>query len=85
MNNKMTYINNEKFNYHSYIDENILDFNILPKNIKISTISATCYLGVLFNLNNIYNYIKLKKNGICRIKYKSNERSLEEIKKKKKN
>merc|ERR1711998_653478 len=58
--------------------------DVLPKNIKISTISATCFLGVNLNLPDIYKYVKLDKNKIVTIKYKTFVKSLEVQKKKKK-
>ena len=34
-----------------YVSKDLINFDILPKNIKVSTISATCYLGVNLDLN----------------------------------
>tara|TARA_B100000886_G_C20404648_1_gene484166 strand:- start:818 stop:1714 length:897 start_codon:yes stop_codon:yes gene_type:complete len=67
-----------------YIASNLINQDVLPKNIKISTISATCFLGVNLNLPDIYKYIKLDKNKIITIKYKTFVKSLEVQKKRKK-
>lgn len=67
-----------------YLDINLLDTTILPKCIKISTISATCSLGIDFKLDNMFKYLKLNKDGIITIKYKGIHKSLEPIKKSKK-
>jgi len=68
----------------NYIDSEYLKLELLPENIKISTISATCALGTNINLNNIYKYVKLDLKTIFTVKYKSNVKSLEKQKKKKK-
>lgn len=31
--------------------------NIIPKNIMISTMTITCYLGTPFILKNVYDYL----------------------------
>jgi len=67
-----------------YIDESLLDFSKLPDNVTISTISATCSLGIDFNLQNMYKYIALDLDGIFTIKYLGNVKSLKKQKKKKK-
>ena len=68
----------------NYIDSEYLKLELLPKNIKISTISATCSLGANINLNNIYKYLKLDIKKIFTVKFKSKVKSLEPQKKKKK-
>ncbi len=68
----------------NYIDSDYLKLELLPNNIKISTISATCSLGVNVNLNNIYKYLKLDIKKIFTVKFKSKVKSLEPQKKKKK-
>ncbi len=67
-----------------YIDTNYLKLNVLPDNINISTISATCCLGTNINLCNIYKFMKLDLGAIFTVKYKNKVRSLEPQKKKKK-
>lgn len=68
-----------------HIDIKALDILKLPNNVTISTMSATCSLGVDVDLSNIFNYIKLDKMFITTIKYKGEIKSLEVQKKKKKN
>lgn len=68
----------------NYIDSEYLKLELLPGNIKISTISATCSLGANINLNNIYKYLKLDIKKIFTVKFKSKVKSLEPQKKKKK-
>lgn len=68
----------------NYIDSEYLKLELLPGNIKISTISATCSLGTNINLNNIYKYLKLDIKKIFTVKFKSKVKSLEPQKKKKK-
>ena len=68
----------------NYIESDYLKLNLLPDNINISTISATCCLGSSINLSNIYKYIKLDLDRIFTVKYKNKVRSLEPQKKKKK-
>lgn len=67
-----------------YIPLNLIDFTLLPDDIKVSTISATCHLGVNLKLNEIYKYIKLDMSKIVTIKYKNNIKSLLPQKKRKK-
>lgn len=67
-----------------YVPSNLIDLSLLPDNIKVSTISATCYLGVNLNLPEIYKYIKLDEKKIITIKYKTYVKSLEVQKKRKK-
>ena len=68
----------------NYIDSEYLKLKLLPDNINISTISATCCLGTSINLSNIYKYVKLDLEKIFTVKYKNKVRSLEQQKKKKK-
>ena len=66
-----------------YVSKDLINFEILPNNIKVSTISATCYLGVNLNLNMIYKYMKTEVGGIVTIKYKNDIRSIPQEKHKK--
>ncbi len=66
-----------------YVSKDLINFDILPKNIKVSTISATCYLGVNLDLNMIYKYMKTEVGGIVTIKYKNDIRSIPQEKHKK--
>ena len=68
----------------NYIDSDYLKLRLLPENINISTISATCCLGTSINLGNVYKYVKLDLATIFTVKYKNKVRSLEPQKKKKK-
>lgn len=67
----------------NYIDPNYLHLDKLPSNIKISTISATCYLGTNILLKEINDYLKLDIKKIFTIKYNNCVKSLEPQKKKK--
>jgi TATA-box binding protein (TBP) (component of TFIID and TFIIIB) len=66
-----------------HIDIYALDISKLPNNVTISTMSATCSLGIDINLSNIWNYMELNKMYITTIKYKGEIKSLEKQKKKK--
>lgn len=66
-----------------YIDISALDLSKLPENVTISTMSATCSLGVDVELANIFNYMKLNKKYISTIKYKGEIKSLEKQSKRK--
>ena len=66
-----------------HIDIYALDISKLPINVTISTMSATCSLGVDVELSNIYNYMILNKKGITTIKYKGEIKSLEKQSKRK--
>ena len=67
-----------------YIDIHALDISKLPSNVTISTMSATCSLGINVHLKEIYTYMVLDKNYITTIKYKGEIRSLEKQSKRKK-
>ena len=66
-----------------YIDIKSLIIEKLPKNVTISTMSATCSLGIDVELANIYDYMKLNKLFISTIKFKGQIRSLEKQSKRK--
>ena len=66
-----------------YINIDALDLSKLPSNVTISTMSATCSLGVDVELANIYNYMKLNKKNISTIKFKGEIKSLEKQTKRK--
>lgn len=66
-----------------YINIGALDLTKLPENVTISTMSATCSLGVDVELANIFNYMKLNKKYISTIKYKGEIKSLEKQSKRK--
>ena len=68
----------------NYINEDNLLLDKLSKNIKISTISATCFLGTTILIDNIFKYINLDKDKIFTIKYKDIVNSLYPQKKKRK-
>ena len=69
----------------NYINTELLDETTLDKCIKISTMSATCSLSTDINLNNVYEYMKLVNGNIVTVKYKGSIKSLEKIKKRRKN
>lgn len=68
-----------------YINTELLDMEKLGRCVKISTMSATCKLGVDIKLENIYNYMELKEDEIVTIKYKGQIKTLLKKKKKRKN
>jgi TATA-box binding protein (TBP) (component of TFIID and TFIIIB) len=49
------------------------NFSVLPKELKISTMTFTCAFDTEFNLENISRYVKLKHNGIRSVKYGDDE------------
>ena len=49
----------------------ILDFEKIPKNILISTMTITCTLGTNIDLENVAKYVDLDMNGIRSIRYGS--------------
>lgn len=51
------------------INKIMLDFNKLPKNILISTMTITCKLGTKINLENVAKYVDLNMDGIRSIRY----------------
>jgi len=64
------------------------DFSKIPKNLKISTLSACCKLNITIYLQNIFDYMDLDNNNINTIKYCNKINSIINItvkKKKKKN
>lgn len=46
-----------------------IDFNKLPEDISISTMTITCKIDTKFNVTNIGKYIDLKYNGIVAVKH----------------
>ena len=66
-----------------YIDIKSLKIEKLPENVTISTMSATCSLGIDVELSNIYDYMKLDKLFISTIKFKGEIKSLEKQSKRK--
>tara|TARA_B100001093_G_scaffold124784_1_gene117424 strand:- start:664 stop:1620 length:957 start_codon:yes stop_codon:yes gene_type:complete len=55
-----------------YIKDDFLNTNLLPKEVKIVTISGKCKLGVEFNIENIYNYLDMDK--LMNVQYRNNIR-----------
>lgn len=60
------------------------NFNNIPNNLKISTLSACCKLNVDIYLENMFKYSKLDSKNICKIKYGKKYRGLNPEKSKKK-
>jgi TATA-box binding protein (TBP) (component of TFIID and TFIIIB) len=48
---------------------NLGNFSILPKDLKVSTMTLTCAFNTEFNLENISKYLKLKDDGIKSVKH----------------
>jgi TATA-box binding protein (TBP) (component of TFIID and TFIIIB) len=61
------------------------DFINLPKDIQISTMTVTCKINTIFNIQNIAKYTELKRTGIVSVKHGKNNRSLMMIKRINKN
>lgn len=51
-----------------YINIESYEMNTIPANVSISTMSLTCYLGTLFKMENIYDYMILELLNIVEIK-----------------
>ena len=51
-----------------YINIDSYEMNAIPANVSISTMSLTCYLGTLFKMENIYDYMILELSNIVEIK-----------------
>ena len=60
------------------------DFSLIPKELKISTLSVCCKLNVDINLQNLYEYTVLDNELINSIKYSDNKKTLLKKKKNKK-
>jgi TATA-box binding protein (TBP) (component of TFIID and TFIIIB) len=56
----------------NYIKENFLETSLLPKEVKIVTISGKCKLGVEFNIENIFDYIDI--TNLMNVQYRNNVR-----------
>ena len=69
---------------NNYINTNLLDIDSLFGSVKISTMSASCKLGINIDLPNMFKYLPLTEGNIVTIKYKGEIKSLEKIKKKRK-
>lgn len=68
---------------------NDLNNKVLPEDVRISTITVFCKLGVEFNLYNIAKYIELRSERVVKVSYGKNgdvttNRSLNKRRKKKK-
>ena len=55
-----------------YIKETFLNTSLLPKEVKIVTISGKCKLGVEFNIENIFDYIDT--TNLMNVQYRNNIR-----------
>ncbi len=64
----------------NYIDVNSYNMDLIPDNVSISTMSLTCYLGTLFNIENIYRYMILDTNTIIALKSGKGVKCLDEYK-----
>lgn len=63
---------------------NLFNLNVLPKDIRISTMTITCALPTTFNLDNIYRCVDLGVIGIQKVKFGPNKyREAENLPKKK--
>lgn len=63
-----------------YININEYNFEKIPENVSISTISIGCNLGTPFCMENIYNHLSLNKNDIIAIKSSKGIRCIDEYK-----
>jgi len=64
----------------SYIDIESYNMNLIPQNVSISTMSLTCSLGTLFNIENIYKYMILEPDNVIAIKTGKGMRCLDNYK-----
>lgn len=58
----------KKEDYIDYINVSELELKDLPKDINVSTMSATCKLSTPVNIDNIENYLLLNSNDIITVK-----------------
>jgi len=71
----------KKEDYIDYINVAELELKDLPKDINVSTMSATCKLSTAINIDNIENYLLLNPNDIITIKINNDKiKTLETIK-----
>ena len=71
-----------KYSNIDYININEYNFEKIPENVSISTISIGCNLGTPFCMENIYNHLQLNKNDIIAIKSSKGIRCIDEYKEK---
>lgn len=84
MSNKSAVKTGSKFVFDKKL---LLDFNKLPENVSISTMTITCKLGTIINLENFAKYVDLDLEEIASIRFGKNDevkRTLIEEKPKKK-
>lgn len=75
----------DNFNYTDYINVPKIEIKNLPSSINVSTMSASCKLDTIIDINNIENYLILNTNDIITVKMSNeNIRTLETIKAKSK-
>jgi len=71
----------KKEDYIDYINVAELELKDLPKDINVSTMSATCKLSTAINIDNIENYLLLNPNDIITIKINNDKiKTLETLK-----
>ena len=54
----------DNFNYIDYINVPKIEIKNLPSSINVSTMSASCKLDTIIDINNIENYLILNTNDI---------------------
>ena len=71
----------KKEDYIDYINVSELELKDLPKDINVSTMSATCKLSTPVNIDNIENYLLLNSNDIITVKINNDKiKTLETLK-----
>ena len=71
----------DEFNYIDYINVSNIEIKNLPHGINVSTMSASCKLNTIIDINNIENYLLLNKDDIITVKMSNDKiRTLETIK-----
>jgi len=71
----------DNFNYNDYINVDELEIKDIPLDINVSTMSSSCKLSNVIDINNIENYLVLNTDDIMTVKMSNDKiRTLETIK-----
>lgn len=63
--------------------KSIIDLDIIPEDLIISTMTIICYFNTKFIAENIFDHIELNRDNILTVKYNGKIRTIIEKKKKK--
>jgi TATA-box binding protein (TBP) (component of TFIID and TFIIIB) len=69
---------------HNLNYKSIIDLDIIPENLVISTMTIICYFNTKFIAENIFDHIELNRDNILTVKYNGKIKTIIEKKKKKK-